>query len=89
MLEYTAIETLVRQDFEQFDFADQPMEKYCKYNKNKHISMSVNLVRQAFGWKNHFNAAELNDFIHGLNHLYFNGVAAGQSFEWYKRKGTK
>jgi hypothetical protein len=29
---------------------------------------------------------EVNDFIHGLNHGFFNGVAAGQNFEWERMK---
>jgi len=87
MLEYTAIEALVRQDFEKFDFADQPMTKYCEYNKEKHLSMCVNLVRQAFTWKQCYSATELYDFIHGLNHLFFNGVAAGQWFERNREDG--
>ena len=59
---------------------------YCEYNKEKHLSMCVNLVRQAFTWKQCYSTTELYDFIHGLNHLFFNGVAAGQCFEWKKER---
>ena len=84
-LEYAAVELLVTKDFDAFDFADKPMEKYCAYNRTKHIQMATQLTIQAFSEPiGYFDAATVEDFIHGLNHLFFNGVAAGQSFEHFK-----
>ncbi len=84
MLDYNFIADLVRQDFNQFDFADQPMEKYCGYHKLKHIDMVTHLVINTFHSGESFTT--IQDFVHGLNHIFFNGVAAGQSFEWRKDK---
>jgi len=85
-LEYAAVRILVEQDFNGFDFADKPMEKYCAYNRTKHIQLATQLVCQSFRDKTYFDYEEVNDFIHGLNHIFFNGVAAGQSFAWTKEK---
>lgn len=82
MLDYNFIADLVRQDFNQFDFADQPMENYCGYFKLKHIDMVTHLVINTFRSGDSFTA--IQDFVHGLNHVFFNGVAAGQAFEWRK-----
>ena len=86
MLEYAAIEAKVTADFDKFDFADKPMEKYCGYNRTKHIQMATQLTLNAFAWKQCYTMTEVDDFIHGLNHIFFNGVAAGQAFEWRKDK---
>lgn len=86
MLEYAAIEEKVTADFNTFDFADKPMEKYCAYHRTKHIQMATNLTLNAFAWKRCYTLGEVDDFIHGLNHVFFNGVGAGQCFEWSKRK---
>ena len=68
MLEYAAIEEMVTTDFDTFDFADKPMEKYCGYHRDTYL------------------ISEVEDFIHGLNHVFFNGVGAGQYFEWSKER---
>ena len=85
-LERAAVEALITKDFDQFDFADKPMEKYCAYNRTKHIQMATQLVCNAFQHQSCVDSVEVEDFIHGLNHLFFNGVAAGQSFEWFKKE---
>lgn len=51
MLEYAAIEEMVMEDFNTFDFADKPMEKYCGYHRDKHIKMAVQLTINAFTGK--------------------------------------
>lgn len=86
MLEYAAIEEMVTADFNTFDFIDKPMEKYCGYHRDKHIKMAVQLTLNAFAEKRVYLMSEMEDFIHGLNHVFFNGVAAGQTFEWRKDK---
>ena len=86
MLEYAAIEKMVTADFNTFDFTDKPMEKYCGYHRDKHIKMAVQLTLNAFTEKRVYLMSEMKDFIHGLNHVFFNGVAAGQTFEWRKDK---
>lgn len=85
-LEYAAVRILVEQDFNRFDFIKKSMEKYCDYNRTKHIQLVTQLVCQSFKDKTYFDHEEVNDFIHGLNHIFFNGVAAGQSFERFKEK---
>lgn len=87
MLEYAAIEEKVTADFDAFDFAGYLMEKYCAYHRVKHIQMAVNLTLNAFAWKTCYTSSEVDDFIHGLNHVFFNGVSAGQCFEWCKERG--
>lgn len=90
MLNRAAIEEKIAADFDKFDFADKPMQKYCEYNRTKHIQMCVQLVInyiEATNYvTNYLDAVEIDDFIHGLNHIFFNGVAAGQSFEWARNK---
>ena len=86
MLERAKIEKLIQEDFEAFDFANQPMTEYCEYNKNKHIQMATQIVMNAFSWKQCYSLTEVDDMIHGLNHLFFNGVAAGQFFERNREK---
>lgn len=81
MLEYQTIETMVRNDFEAFDFNDSPIERYCQWNKKHQIQMATQLTIQAFSNKTCYGMWEVEDFIHGLNHLFFFGVGAGQSLE--------
>ena len=80
------IEEKVRNDFDKFDFADKPMQRFCEYHRAKHISMATQIVLNAIERGEYVSTVEINDMIHGLNHLFFNGVAAGQSFEWLKEK---
>lgn len=86
MLNYHEIEAKVIADFDEFDFADKPMEQFCHYHRTKHIQMATQLTLNAFAWKQCYSMTEVDDFIHGLNHVFFNGVAAGQSFEWAKER---
>lgn len=86
MLEYAAIEEMVMADFDAFDFADKPMKKYCSYHRDKHIKMTVQLTINAFTGRKTYLVSEVGDFIHGLNHVFFNGVGAGQCFEWSKER---
>ena len=80
------IEEKVRKDFDEFDFADNPMEKYCAYNRTKHIQMATQIVVNCIELGDYVSMRDIDDLIHGLNHIFFNGVAAGQSFEWFKKK---
>ena len=80
------ISQMIEEDFDKFDFADKPMERYCAYNRSKHIQMATQIVLNAFAWKECYSFVEVTDMVHGLNHLFFNGVTAGQSFEWFKGK---
>lgn len=93
MLERAAIEKKVAEDFDKFDsayFADKPMEKYCAYHCTKHIQMAtqlvINYIEATNYVTNYLTAVEVDDFIHGLNHVFFNGVGAGQCFEWSKER---
>ena len=86
MLERAAIEKKIAEDFDKFDFADKPMEKYCDYHRDKHVKMATQLTINAFTGKKTYLISEVEDFIHGLNHVFFNGVGAGQCFEWSKEK---
>ena len=80
MLTYEDIEEKIVDDFSVFDFTDNLMEKRCAYNYMKHIQMATQLTSNTFSTKACYSETEIDDFIHGLNHLFFNGVAAGQSF---------
>ena len=80
------IEEKVRKDFDEFDFADKPMEKYCAHNRTKHIQMATQIVVNCLENGDYSSMRDIDDLVHGLNHLFFNGVAAGQSFEWFKAK---
>lgn len=80
------IEEKVRKDFDEFDFADKPMKKYCAYHRTKHIQMTTQIVMNVIELSDHISMQDIDDLIHGLNHIFFNGVAAGQAFEWGKGK---
>ena len=81
------VEEKVRNDFDEFDFAGNPMQKFCEYYKAKHISMATQIVMNAIEYGDYVSAIEINDMVHGLNHIFFNGVAAGQAFERFKKEG--
>ena len=83
------VEEKVREDFDQFDFKDKPMEKYCGYNRIKHIQMATQIVLNCIELGDYVSMVDINDLVHGLNHLFFNGVAAGQSFQRVKIKKEK
>ena len=85
MLDAATIEKKIIEDFNQMDFKNKPMETYCAYNRTKHIQMATQLVLNAFSWKQCYVLSEVDDMIHGLNHLFFNGVAAGQYFEQVRK----
>ena len=80
----TCVEDKIIADFDQFDFADKPMERYCAYHRTKHIQMATQLTLNFIELGDYVSTDDINDFIHGLNHIFFNGVAAGQAFEWKK-----
>ena len=88
MFGWEYLEKKVTEDFDKFDFADKPMEKYCAYHRDKHIKMTTQIVQNycAGTFIDDYTYESVDDLIHGLNHLFFNGVAAGQSFEWFKAK---
>ena len=83
---YELINEKVENDFNKFDFADKPMEKYCMYHRTKHIQMATQIVMNCIELGDYVSAMDINDLIHGLNHLFFNGAAAGQTLEWSKEK---
>ena len=76
-------------DFDEFDFANKPMEKYCAYNRTKHIQMATQIVVNCIEFGAYVSMQDIDDLIHGLNHIFFNGVGAGQSFEWGRAKEKK
>ena len=84
MLTFEDIEKMVREDLDKFDFADHPIDKYAAYSKDKYINQATWL---ALG--KHIDSSgiircegiELMDFIHGLNHCFMWGIAAGQNVE--------
>lgn len=80
------VEEKVQKDFDEFDFADKPMEKYCAYHRDKHISMATQIVINCIDLGDYVSMQDINDLVHGLNHIFFNGVAAGQAFEWFKEQ---
>ena len=83
------VEEKVQNDFDQFDFADKPMEKHCYYYRTKHIQMATQIVVNYIELGDYISMRDIDDLIHGLNHIFFNGVAAGQAFEWNKEKTKK
>lgn len=85
MLIYQNVETLVRQDFEAFDFSNSPIERCCQWHKKRHIHMATQLTLNAFSNKSCYMKSDVEDFVHGLNHLFFLGVGCGQTME---RTGT-
>ena len=71
-------------DFDNMDYPSRPMKEKCSYNRERHFCMATRLTIQAFSWQECVMLTrEVQDFIHGLNHLFFNGFAAG---EWVERK---
>ena len=75
-MEWQTTEDMVRKDFEQFTRGAEKL--ICPYARNKHIHMATQLAMQAFEGKPYYKY-ELNDFIHGMNHLFFFGVIAGKA----------
>jgi len=75
----------IENDFDKFDFSDKPMQKLF-YHRTKHIQMATQIVMNCIELGDYVSITDINDLIHGLNHLFFNGVAAGQAFEWNKEK---
>ena len=82
MLDYMTIEMMVRQDFETFDLLSSPIERHCPWHKKRHISMATQLTINAFSNKTCYLVSEVEDFVHGLNHLFFLGVGCGQTLEY-------
>lgn len=80
------VEEKVREDFDKFDFSNKPMERYCSYNRTKHIQMATQIVMNTIEMGDYVSMRDIDDLIHGLNHIFFNGVAAGQGFEWKRAK---
>ena len=80
------VEEKVQEDFDKFDFADKPMKKCCEYHRTKHIQMATQIVVNCIESNYDISMHDIDDLIHGLNHLFFNGVAAGQTFEWKRGK---
>lgn len=83
---YELLNEKIENDFNKFDFADKPMEKYCVYNRTKHIQMATQIAMNYVELNDYVSVTEINDLVHGLNHLFFNGVAAGQIYEWSKEE---
>lgn len=81
------IEEKIVNDFDRFEFTDALMEQYCSYHRSKHIAMATQIVMNYINNTNYAYLDDINDLIHGLNHIFFNGVAAGQTFEWFKKEG--
>ncbi len=80
------IEKKIIEDFDKFDFGNKPMQKYCEYHRTKHIQMATQIVVNCITLGGYVSTTEIDDLIHGLNHIFFNGVAAGQCFEWKKER---
>lgn len=85
-LTHELLQELVEKDFDRMDFADKPMTEYCGYHRTKHIQMATQMTIQYIQAKREsaISYSEIKDFIHGLNHIFFNGAAAGQFFTWQK-----
>jgi hypothetical protein len=75
----------IENDFDKFDFSDKPMQKLF-YHRTKHIQMATQIVMNVIELGDYVSMRDIDDLVHGLNHLFFNGVAAGQSFAWFKEK---
>lgn len=75
----------VENDFDKFDFSDKPMQKLLYY-RTKHIQMATQIITNCIELSNYVSVEDINDLVHGLNHLFFNGAAAGQALEWSKEK---
>ena len=63
------VEEKVRNDFDEFDFDDKPMEKYCAYNRTKHIQMATQIILNVLEAGDYPSMRDIDDLIHGLNHL--------------------
>ena len=83
------IEEKVKEDFDKFDFKDKPMRKYCEYHRTKHISMATQIVLNCIELGDYVSLEDVNDLVHGLNHIFYNGAAAGQALEWGRQKESK
>lgn len=79
------IEEKVRKDFDEFD-SKKDIEEYCLYFRSKHIQMATQIVVNCLNCGDYPSMQDIDDLVHGLNHIFFNGVAAGQAFEWRKEK---
>ena len=85
MLSYELIHEMVKNDFMDFYKANEfysQAKVYC----DKHFQFATQLTMQAFAWKECYSMTEVEDFIHGLNHVFFNAATAGQMFERRKEK---
>ena len=76
-MNYEIIETMIRQDFESFTKGD--VEPIPQYSKKKHIALATQITVDHFRNTPHYTKIEMIDFIHGLNHIFYYGVIAGQT----------
>lgn len=76
-MNYIDIETMVRNDFE--NFTNGNVEPVQQHEKKKHIQMATQITLDIFRNMTNYTNVELQDFIHGLNHLFFFGFVAGQT----------
>lgn len=86
MLNYPDIFKMVREDLNQFDFADSPIDKYADHCKSHYLQMAAKLADDYYQivWAACDSPSpeeELQDFIHGLSHCFMWGIAAGQNIE--------
>lgn len=77
-LSYDIIAELAANDFDFFDDSKGSVKAYCGYNRTRHINMVAQLTKQRFAHETVYEWQEVEDFIHGLNHVFFNGVMAGE-----------
>lgn len=88
MLSYELTHEMVKNDFMDFYKADKFYSQtkiYC----DKHFQSATQLTMQAFAWKQCYSMTEVEDFIHGLNHVFFNAAVAGAIEKNYEKEGDK
>lgn len=80
MLSYELVHEMVKNDFMDFYKANK-LYSQVKVCCDKHFQFATQLTMQAFDWKECYSMTEVEDFIHGLNHVFFNAATAGRTFE--------
>ena len=88
---WMVVEDRVRKDFDDFDTADKPMEKYCMRCRDEHISRVTQIIVKHIERNAYSPIQEIDNLIHELNHIFFDGAGAGLSlaWQWQKEKEKK
>ena len=69
---YSEIEKIVIKDFDQFKGADSVIP----YRREKYINFATQMTMQKYN-ETYCSQTELEDFVHGLTHIFFDGILEG------------